>query len=393
MADKKLDSPVLIDDRAGLRRMVEQMRDKRVIALDTESDSLFSYFPKVCLIQISVYQDGEPEGDDRGEVADFLVDPLALDSMDPLGELISQPEREIVMHAADNDLLLLQREFGISIERLFDTQLAARILGKDKVGLAAILDEEFGVVSNKRMQRTNWGIRPLKEEQIVYAQKDTHYLLPLRNKLISELKSAGRWDEAQEAFGQLAETDFDGKEPSERTMWQMKETRTLPRESLGVLEALWDWREGEAQRRDTPPFKVLRNQALVEMAEQQPSTLDEIAHTPGVGEGGVRRYGAALLDTIREGRVRPIPDLPEPSNRPEYMLDKKVLARFDRLRKWRTASAEKRGVAPEIVMSNATLLEVAKRRPSNVDELQEIREIGPWKANTYGTEILAIVKK
>ena len=167
--------------------------------------------------------------------------------------------------------------FGISIERLFDTQLAARILGKDKVGLAAILDEEFGVVSNKRMQRTNWGIRPLKQEQIVYAQKDTHYLLPLRNKLIAELEVCGALGGGARGFRPACGDGFRGQ-GAVRTVHVANEGDAVfaAKKSLGVLEALWDWREDEAQRRDTPPFKVMRNQELVEMAEQQPSTLDEI---------------------------------------------------------------------------------------------------------------------
>ena len=388
MSAYRLDSPILVNDQAGLRRMVDQLRAKRLFALDTESDSLFSYYPKVCLIQISVCADG-----DQSDITDYLVDPLAVRELGPLGELLSQPESEVVMHAADNDLLLLQREFGMSIQQIFDTQLAARILGKRSVGLAAILDEQFGVSSNKRMQRTNWGNRPLKTEQIVYAQKDTHFLLPLRRKLSAELKSIGRWEEAEEAFDLLVDADYDQKTTAERTLWSMKETRNVPRECTGVLEALWEWREREAQRRDTPPFKVLRNQVLAELAEQQPSTLPEFASTPSVGNASVQRYGKEILAAIQDGRHRPLPDLPEPAGRPEYSLDKKVLARFDALRRWRTKTANKRKVAPEIVLTNGALLEIAKRRPATLDQLQEIREVGPWKAKTYGPAILEIVGK
>lgn len=368
--------------------MVDEMRGKRVIALDTESDSLFSYYPKVCLIQISAYADG-----DGTNVSDYLVDPLAIDDLAQLGELLSVEEREVVMHAAENDLLLLQREYGISVERLFDTQLAARILGKKQVGLASILDEEFGVASDKRMQRTNWGSRPLKREQIVYAQKDTHFLLPLRERLSAELKEAGRWEEAQDAFELLVATDFESKETPERTMWQMKETRDVPRESTGVLEALWEWRELEAQRRNTPPFKILGNRALAALAEQRPATLEELGQVKGVGASSVRRYGNEILDAIRNGQERPLPELPEPSKPPEYMLDKKIVRRYDALRKWRTRTADSREVDPDIVMANSTLLEIAKRAPDSLAELQDIREVGAWKANKYGPAILGILKK
>ena len=253
MTDSSLQPPTLVASQANLQKMTEQLGDQHLFALDTESDSLFSYYPKVCLIQISV-DHGNDERADHALVSDYLVDPLAIGDMAPLGDLLSRPGCEVIMHAADNDLLLLQREFSITVDRLFDTQLAARILGRQKVGLASILSDDFGVISNKRMQRTNWGKRPLTDEQTVYAQKDTHYLLPLRSQLTDELKEAGRWVEAQEAFEQLVNTDFNSKEPTPRSMWQMKETKQVQREDLGVLDALWKWREKEAQRRDTPPF-------------------------------------------------------------------------------------------------------------------------------------------
>ena len=129
-------------------------------------------------------------------MVDYLVDPLRLNDLSALGNLFATPDVEVVMHAAENDMLLLQRNFGFTFHRVFDTQLAARILGWKQVGLAAILEAQFGIVSDKRMQRTNWGKRPLTPEQITYAQMDTRYLL-LRELLIDELKQRKRWEEAK----------------------------------------------------------------------------------------------------------------------------------------------------------------------------------------------------
>ncbi len=392
MTDSSLQPPTLVANQADLQKMTEQLGDQHLFALDTESDSLFSYYPKVCLIQISV-DHGNDERADHTLVSDYLVDPLAIGDMTPLGELLSRSGCEVIMHAADNDLLLLQREFSITVDRLFDTQLAARILGRQKVGLASILSDEFDVISNKRMQRTDWGKRPLTDEQTVYAQKDTHYLLPLRCQLTDELKAAGRWVEAQEAFEQLVNTDFNSKEPTLRSMWQMKETKQVQREDLGVLDALWEWREKEAQRRDTPPFKVLRNQELAAIAIEQPTHIRGFEATPSVGKSSVQRYGRQLVQVVRDGQDRPIPDFPEPTVRPDYTTDKRVQSRYDSLRKWRTQTAEERGVAPEIVLTNGTLMEIAKRQPRSVEELQKLRDIGPWKAETYGPAILKIVTR
>jgi ribonuclease D len=286
----------------------------------------------------------------------------------------------VIMHAAENDIYLLQREFDFSFTNLFDTQLAARILGWPRAGLAAILEEQFGVVSNKKMQRTNWGKRPLTPEQIAYAQMDTHYLLALRHRQMQELHERERWEEAQEAFDQLTATDYRERVAAERSIWQMKEARFVPHAQTGVLEALWLWREQEAQSQDRPPFKVLNNQGLIELAQKQPTSLNQLHEIHALSASEIQRYGGALLNAVREGKTRPLPALPEATPRPEQWLEKPTLDRYDALRNWRSKTAAARGVAPEIVLTNEVLLEIAKRQPRTLEELREIEAIGPWKA-------------
>ncbi len=257
MIANRSSNPNLIYTQAAFAQMIEQLWTRKVVALDTESDSLFSYYPKVCLIQISTYAELEQDAD---AVIDYLIDPLRFTALDPLGQVLADPGSTVIMHAAENDIYLLQREFDFSVANLFDTQLAARILGWPHAGLAAILEEQFGVVSNKKMQRTNWGKRPLTPEQIAYAQMDTHYLLDLRKRQIQELHERERWEEAQEAFAQVTATDYRARAAAERSLWKMKEARTVPHAQTGVLEALWLWREQEAQNQDRPPFKIVNNQ-------------------------------------------------------------------------------------------------------------------------------------
>ena len=129
----------------------------------------------------------------------------------------------------------------------------------------------------------------------------------------------------------------------------------------------------------------------MELAERQPSNIAELGDTPGLNNGEIRRYGQQILSAIAQGRDRPLPELPEPHGRPELLLDPSLQARYDTLRSWRTRVAENRGVAPDIVLTNDTLLEIARSSPSSQTELLDIREIGPWKARTYGPAILEIV--
>ncbi len=380
-------TPLLVYTPKALRQMITQLRKRVHFALDTESDSLYSYQGRVCLIQISA-----PDGDGSGMV-DYLVDPLRLDDLTPLGDLLTDASHEVVMHAADNDMLTLFRSYGFTFARIFDTQLAARILGWKQVGLAAILEKNFGIVSDKRMQRTDWGKRPLTPQQITYAVMDTHYLLPLRDLLVEELKARGRWEEAQDAFAMLAAADQSLRQTDERTFWGMRATRDVAREQHAVLEALWQWREETARVADRPPFKVVNDAVLVEMAQQQPQNLDGLRSIQGLSDLQIRRYGNAMLGALDIGRARPLPSLPNGDSRADHMLEKPAQARYDALRRWRTETARARGVDPDIVLPNSTLLTIAQHNPATLAELAAVPDLGAWKTANYGPQILATLAK
>ncbi|MBV7327874.1 HRDC domain-containing protein [Chloroflexi bacterium TSY] len=377
--------------------MLRHLKTQPVFALDTESDSLFRYYPKVCLIQISAY--ATPSNHishaihSNLEIVDYLVDTIRFPAIEKLNELLADPAMEIIIHAASNDILTLQRDWHFSFNHIFDTQLAARILGWKQTGLAAILKELFDVSSDKRMQRTNWRKRPLTGEQIVYAQMDTHYLLPLRNILHEELEEREHLEEATEAFDMLSRVDYRERPVADRTFWQMKGARDVPREQTAVLEAIWLWREQEAQRQDRPPFKIANDRTLVAIAQMQPSSREELRTIEGMSTLQVQRYGRSLLRAVREGRRRPSPKAPKYRPRPAELLDGEVLQRYEVLRRWRTDVAQRRGVDPDIIFSNDILLSVARKAPMSEEALQEIQEIGPWKARTYGASLFQILSE
>ena len=387
MAAQPDSSPVLVYSPKSYAQMLTHLRQHQLVALDTESDSLYRYYPKICLIQLSV--GARDDNSDPIGVVDYLVDPLRLTDLSALGELLATPGVEVIMHAAENDMLLLYRNFGFTFPKIFDTQLAARILGWKQVGLAAILEAQFGIVSDKRMQRTNWGKRPLTAEQIAYAQMDTHYLPVLRERLIAELKQRKRWEEALNAFAHLSRIDYSARPVEERTFWSMKSVRDVPSERLNVLEALWQWREAEARHQNRPPFKIVGDTALIELAKQLPTDQNALRHIADMGASQIDRYGAVLLRTLQEGQRHPLPKPPEYEARPELMLDKAAMARFDALRKWRSEAARERDVQPDIVLPNSTLLTIAQRNPANEAELAKISELGDWKVQNYGPYILA----
>lgn len=394
-------TPIVVNTPALLDQMVAHLRRQPSLALDTESDSFHAYYPKVCLIQITTFADLlHPESadavslDEAGAsadpVVDYLVDPLALQDLGVLGAHLASGV-EVVMHAAENDILLLQRDFGMKIARVFDTQMAARVLGWEHVGLGPLLENTLGVVSDKRMQRTDWGRRPLSAEQIAYAQMDTHYLFTLQELLTAALHDAGRWEEARAAFGQLALLDAGEYPVAERTFWSMRAAHRAPLGDLALLELLWEWREHEAQRQNRPPFKVMGDDLLLVLAHRRPATMNELRAIHGVTPEQVRRYGTEIRAAIVAAEGRPQPPLPKPTIRPELLLSPADAALYERLRKWRSDRASGRGVAPEIVFNNETLLNFVAQRPDSIDALAAMRLVGAWKAQAYGEEVLALL--
>jgi ribonuclease D len=377
VASVSLPPPVLVTTPAELDAAVAAIRRAGRLALDTESNSLYAYHDRVCLIQIST------------DVEDYLIDPLTLPDLKPLGELVAQPGLEVTMHAAENDILLLRRDFGWRFAAVFDTLWAARILGWRAVGLASLLATHFGVALDKRMQRTNWGRRPLTPEQIAYARLDTHFLLPLRDRQEAELRACGRWQEAQEVFAGLLTIAWEEK--GRPGFWRLPGVWQLEPGQQAVLKALFDWREETAARRDVPPFKVLSNEALLALARQQPTTPTALTAVPGLPRRLSPGLIQELLRVIERGRRQPPPPPPE-HNHGGLRPDRQTLARFERLRAWRAATAAHRGVEPDVVLTNQVLMALARACPTTMAELEATRLLGPAKLRSYGPDILRVLR-
>ena len=269
-------SPILVADPHTLSSLVERIRETPIVALDTESNSFHVYRERVCLLQLTTL------------AGDFVVDPLAVD-VRPLGPVLCDG-REVVLHGADYDVRCLKREFGWKLPRLFDTMAAARRLGRTGLGLSALVESHFGIRLSKSFQRSDWGHRPLSPEQIAYAALDTHYLLQLRDLLARELDERGASAEARTEFDRIAAV-----EPRERVFdrgaWRrLKGARDLDPAGRAVLEALWIAREERARQMDRPPFKVIAEQTMVEIARRRPRD-GELERIPGITPSVLRRLG------------------------------------------------------------------------------------------------------
>jgi ribonuclease D len=374
LPDEVLAAPVLVATPDAFQAMLVALAGEPALALDTESDSLYRYYYKVCLIQIST------------PTTDYLVDPLSLPDISQLGQIMANPAVQKVFHAAENDILVLKRDFGFQFAHIFDTMLAARILGWRRVGLAALLAEHFGVALDKRTQLTDWGRRPLSTEQLRYARLDSHYLLPLRDLQVRELQARRRWREAQEAFAALSHVEYVEKSFAPDGFWRVKGARELGPRELAVLRELYLWRDSQARALDRPPFRVLNDEMLVRLSRQQPRRLDELP----LPRRQAARFGPAILAAIARGQVAPIPE--PPSRRDDDRPDPLTLACFDQLRAWRARRAAERGVDSDLILTNEALMAIARRAPATLAELASLQVMGTWKLEEYGAEILQVVR-
>ncbi len=367
--------PIWVDTPEKLDILVEDLSQEPIVAVDTESNSLYAYQEQVCLLQFST-----PE-------SDYLVDPLALKSLEPLGKIFSAPHIEKVFHAAEYDLICLQRDFGFSFENLFDTMWAARILGYKHIGLGALLGQHFGIHPDKRYQRANWGKRPLPAEQLQYAQLDTHYLIPLRNILYQELKSSSFWELSREDFKRFCRLNGTRTQNAPPCWQQIRHARDLSPRQLAVLQKLCEYRNQIAQQKNLPLFKVLSDKTLLQIAQNMPGDFNGL-QAAGLSNGQIRRYGQGLLRAIQSGRRAPA--LYPPVTSPP---DAAYLERLDALQHWRKITARGLNIESDIVLPRTTMEKIAAQNPTTPDALRKIMTDIPWRYERFGEDILSLLKR
>lgn len=373
-----LPRPILVGSADAYKEMLSHLMGVPAIAVDTESNSLYAYNERVCLIQFSI------------PGFDYLLDPLSVHDLGELGDLFARPDIEKVFHAAEYDVMSLHRDYGFGFVNLFDTMIASRIVGWRRFGLGTLLEEHFGVVTDKRMQRTNWGKRPLSREQLAYAQLDSHFLVLLRDMLMAELIAKERVQEARAAFARVAESRWNGRPFDPDGFWRIKETRTLDGVGLAVLRALYIYRDQRAQVLDRPSFKVLSDDVLVALSRRRPRTLEELDQLKGMPRHLSVKHRRQLLDVVAQGLQAPVPHRAERDHngRPSEVVER----RYEALREWRQVRAQARGVEPDVVLSNQILHQLARHNPTSLAGLEALSVLNEWERQAYGDEVVALLR-
>lgn len=376
MTAAPLNDPVWVSRPVELHKMCADLSRHRQIGVDSESNGLYAYQEQVCLIQFST---GEQ---------DYLVDPLALTDLSELGLIFENPAIEKIFHAAEYDILCLKRDFGFHFANLFDTMLAARILGRKEIGLGSILALEFNLELDKRHQRANWGRRPLTESMLAYARLDSHYLIDLRDRLYAELEQKQLLPLAREDFERMCQTPPAPLEVQADTCWSIATPKEVGPHEAAVLQALCEYRDRQARFANQPTFRILPNHALIHIAQACPHSQQELAEISSLPGHAVERFGKGLLAAVEKGLASP-PLYPPHNHRPPEAQ----LHRLQLLRDWRKETGRELGVESDVILPKDVLSEIAEKHPRTSQDLAAIMAGLPYRLDRFGPDILRVLAR
>lgn len=366
----------IIKSERDLESALDAIAGHPLLAVDTEAAGYHRYRDRVCLIQLS----------SRTET--WVVDALAVD-IAALAPVLRDERTEIVLHDADYDLRLLARDHDLRVARLFDTKIAAQLLGESTIGLASLVERFLGVQLDKTHQRADWARRPLTQQQLEYAADDTRHLPALRDRLADELNRADRMDWAREEFGLRVSAPPDTAEPQVEAFWKLRNTRDLRGKQLAVLRAVHSWRDEKARARDVAPFRVISNDAVVGIARACPRTKKALAGVDGMTARLVDRHAAQLLDVVRQA-VRSDPSTwPVRQRGPRRPPpDPTFEQRVERLKGARDEAAAELGLERGFLMPRSQLEVIARLRPKSIAALKELPDVRNWQVEVLGVQIL-----
>ncbi len=352
----------LISTQPEVDELVREIGSVAEVALDTEADNMYHYRNRVCLLQVRW----------ANEIA--LVDTLA-DGLDvePLFRLLES--KRLIMHGSDFDLRLLSGLCSFQASELFDTVLAAQLLGLERIGLGSLIEHYFGVTLPKAHQKSDWSQRPLPDKMLDYAAQDVLYLFELRDKMEAELEELDRISWQQQRCEWQVSAGAMGFAERGENAWRVSGARYLNERGLAVLFELWHWRDAEAERIDRPHFKVMNDAFLLEIAKAvQAGESQPLERIPASLR---RRHSKKLRRVIASGLERDpatLPSAPNGSGRPTPMSPEE-LKRQDVLKEFRDRLADELKINSSLIANRATVATLA-REPNRLDEL-----LMPWQAD------------
>ena len=368
-----------IDTQQGADDFLTDISGIREIAVDTEGASFHRFIDRIYLLQVSTR--------DRSAI----IDPLPIGMPAGLGEILENNEVEVVFHDADYDLRLLHQDYGWHVNNIFDTRVAAQLLGIKAFGLAALLEQFFEVKLDKKHQRADWSLRPLTQGMLDYAAQDTRYLLDLRDALKAKLDTLGRWEWAREEFQRLEGTKWEDDDGSQAFL-RIKGARDLTRRELALLRELVPWRDSVAKELDRATFRVMGNEVLLDIARTAPRTARDLSTMKGMPRGVLERGASAILAAITRGLEVAEENLPRFPRAPKWDREADFDDRVAKLKSVRDAAATRLNLDPGVLCSRERLESVARKRPEKVGDLEDVPGLRRWQIAEMGEDFIKALK-
>ena len=379
MAQAEPHHPLFLDTPESTAGFLREISTTHEIAIDTEGASFHRFVDRIYLLQISTRE------------RSAIIDPLAVQQLDGLGGLLERADVEVVFHDADYDLRLLRQDDGWNVSRIFDTRVAAQLLGIRAFGLAALLERYFGVKLEKKYQRADWSLRPLTAGMLDYAAQDTLHLLDLRDRMKSDLEGMGRLAWAEEEFAVEQNVRW-APEQAATAYLRIKGARDLTRRELAVFHELVSWRDTVAAEYDRATFRVIGNEPLLELSRTPPSSARDLMAIKGMPRGIAEPRGHDIMEAIARGLAMPESDLPRFPKALRWDKDPEFDVRVSALKTARDTVAQRLDIDSGVLCAKDRIEAVARRNPTSPAELEEVTELRRWQREVLATDFLSMLK-
>ncbi len=379
-----MDLPVtFINHLSELRAASQEIRNSRLIAIDTEANSRHRYPEQLCLIQLATTQNI------------FVIDTISIKEISHLKDIFLDPSIIKVFHTADYDVRSIDRHYGFRIKGIFDVAVAGRFTGIRQFGLAALIENLIGITieKNRRMQTADWGKRPLSNEALDYAADDVRYLPALREILVARLQGLERISWVLEECTRLEELRYEAKDP-ETAFVSVKGASKLDGYELAILKTLYMFREKEALRQNRPPHYVMPESTLVYLAENPDADLKK---TPGLGQTGLKRFGDSLKKTLERAlNLHPIyrgtiEEINDAERENIQILHEEQGQCLKRLKTWRTSMSTLLSLDTSLIWPTTSLRRLAIK-PDTLDAELTSGDVRMWQRDHFASSLSVILK-
>lgn len=368
---------IIVEHDKELEDLCAHLKSCEKVGVDLEGDGMYHFREKICLIQLS---DG---------VSDWIIDPLKVKKIDKLAPVFFDPKILKIFHGADYDIKSLYRDYGIVVNNLFDTEIAARFAGLRLSGLDHLMMDFLGVKTEKKYQKKDWSVRPLPMDMLDYAAMDSRYLIEIFEILKFRLLKLKRLDWVYEESSNISEARF-VKKTEVPYFTSFKGAGKLDRRSLAVLEGLLKFRYSIARKKDKPLYKVIPNKTIIKIAERKAEKENELKSI--MSPGHYKRFGSRISGIVQNAMVMPSSGLPSyPKKKKPKHFNHFSSQRSQYLRKWRTDKSEELNLEPGIVLNNNLVCEISEKNPRSLGELSQI-PLKRWQLREFGKEIIGIIE-